>query len=458
MSAEGEPRGDRAVNARLLRTAWPLVVAMLGETVMGVVDTKIVGGLGPVALGGVALGTTIMWLTYAGVHGLMRGVNVQVSHAIGRGVRAEAAAFASAGATMGALAGVVIALACRDLSAPLRWIGIEEAMVPVASEFVAAVTLAAPANGALIALIQHRQAVGEVRAVMAVGITGNAINAVLAWALVYGHLGLPSLGVAGAGYATGLSETICLAILGWLLLRERRRAPRGSRLSLGAAMKDVARVGVPAAIERGGETMAFATFNTVLGSIAAAEIAGHQITLTVMRVSFLPGLALCEATTVLVGQALGARSLARADQVVRSGVLLAFAFMGTCGVAFAKFGGQLAAWFTADPEVAAVATKLLLAAALLQLVDAPKVVLSGALRGAKDTRAIALIGVVSIWTFVPTASLVLGKTLGLGALGGWIGLITHTVVGATLYRWRWRRGGWRQAYRDAARAAPAGSS
>ncbi|HEY8080163.1 MAG TPA: MATE family efflux transporter, partial [Labilithrix sp.] len=98
----------------LATLAWPIAAAMLGETAIGLVDTKLVGGLGAAALGGVGIATTTMFLSYALVYGLMRGVKVKTAHAIGEGRAQDGFAYARAGVAMGAAVGFVVMLACRD--------------------------------------------------------------------------------------------------------------------------------------------------------------------------------------------------------------------------------------------------------------------------------------------------------------------------------------------------------
>jgi multidrug resistance protein, MATE family len=175
-------------------------------------------------------------------------------------------------------------------------------------------------------------------------------------------------------------------------------------------------------------------------------MASHQIALACIRVSFLPGVAVSEAASVLVGQALGRRRLSEADLVVRSALRVAVVFMAGCGLLFGLFGGSLAALFSADGTVIGITRRLLLCAAVFQVLDAVNIVLRGSLRGAKDVRVTAVIGILVIWGCVPTAAYVLGKVLGLGALGGWLGFVGETSIGALLFWRRWSRGAWRLAY------------
>lgn len=448
----GDTRGDRDTTRELVMLAWPIATAMLGETAMGLVDTKLVGGLGPAALGGVGLATVLVFVTYSFVFGLQRGVKVRSSHAYGQSRDRDTFAYAKTGLAFGFGFGALVLAACRDVEPLLVRLGIEASIVPFARDFLAAVTLGAPAICAYAALVHHRHAIGDSRTPMLVGLGGNAVNAALAWSLIYGHLGLPALGARGAGYATALTQWLLLLTLLALFVRdEERLAPEPRVIGLRKAARGVFGMGAPIGAQYLAETLAFASFTAVLGSIGPEEIAANQIAFNLMRVSSLPGLAVAEAGSVLVGRALGARDLALADRVTKSALSVAVAFMAACGVAFALGGGRVGSLFTADAGVRAVTTRLLLVAAVFQVLDAVNLVLRCALRGAKDVRAVAVFGVVVVWSFVPTSAYALGKLCGMGALGGWLGFVGSTFVGALVFWVRWRRGAWRAAYRVASR-------
>ncbi len=200
--------------------------------------------------------------------------------------------------------------------------------------------------------------------------------------------------------------------------------------------------------------LAFTMFTALLGSMGAEQIAAHQIALAVIRTSFLPGAAVAEAASVMVGNALGRRSLRDADRAARSALGMAVTFMAGCGVVFAIAGGLIAGAFTPDPAVAHVARSLLWIAAAFQILDAVNLVLRGALRGARDVRVPMLLGIGIVWTCVPTAALLLGRMAGWGAIGGWCGFLVETTLGATLFAARWRRGAWRDEYLRPALHAP----
>jgi MATE family multidrug resistance protein len=428
----------------LIALAWPIAAGMFSETLLGLVDTKLVGGLGASAIGGVGVATTLMYLNYSTVFGVMRAVKVRTAYATGEGRPADGVRYATSGALLGAVAGVIVWAIARDVSGLLALLRVDPRIAPYARDYLSAVTFGAPATCALAALINHRQAMGDARSQMIVGVGGNVVNVFLSYGMIYGHFGLPRIGVAGSGYGTAVSEWLELVAMIALHVRESRGARPA--IAYGRAMREVLGIGIATGLHFGGEMLAFTAFTAVLGSIGGADMAAHQIALITIRTSFLPGIAVGEASCVLVGRALGARRLDLADRANRAALVTAVTFMAACGVVFGLFGENIARGFTSDPDVIRIATRLLIVAAFFQILDAFNVVLRGSLRGAADVRVTAILGIAIIWTCVPTAAFFLGKLAGWGALGGWCGFVAETIFATIIFGARWSRGAWRDQY------------
>jgi MATE family multidrug resistance protein len=443
------PSGVDAIGAismlrELITLAWPIAAGMLSETLLGLVDTKLVGGIGTGALAGVGVASMLMYLNYSTVFGVMRAVKVRTAFAVGEGRPADGARYATVGAILAGALGIVVWVVTRDITSVLGLLHIDPRIVPYAREYMAAVTYGAPATCALTALVNHRQALGDTRTPMTIGMAGNVVNVFLSFGLIYGHFGLPRLGVAGCGYGTASVEYLELFVM-LALLRRDVRAGAGT-LPYRKAAREVLAIGVPTGLHFGGECLAFTAFVSILGSIGGAEMAAHQIALATIRTSFLPGVAVGEASCILVGRALGARRLDRADRANRAALITAATFMTACGIVFGIFGPAIAHAFTHDPDVVRIATHLLLVAALFQVLDAFNVVLRGSLRGAADVRATAVIGIAITWTCVPTAAFFLGRVADWGALGGWFGFLVETSLSSLLFGRRWTHGAWRKQY------------
>lgn len=453
--AVGRPRdrAERQVQRELVALAWPIATALLGDTLMGLVDTKLVGSLGPASLGGVGIATMFVFLIYALVFGLVRGVKIRVAYAVGGNRREDAARYVHAGLVLSGIAGLAAFVLGRDVGWALRALHVDADLVEPARAFLSAITYGSPATCMLAALIQHRQAIGDTRTPMVIGLAGNVLNAALAIALIYGLAGLPALGVRGCGFATAVTQWLELGVMLWVFVSESRGAKKKSALSFRAALAEVSELGVPTGLQFGAEMLAFVTFTAILGNIGSRQIAAHQIALNTIRASFLPGVAIGEAASIMVGIALGSPTsrelrLAQADRVTRSALRVAVGFMAACGVVFALFGGVIVSIFSADAEVVTVGRRLLLVAAVFQVLDAFNIVLRGALRGAKDVRVVAFLGITIVWTCIPTAAYVLGKHLGMGALGGWIGFVAETTLSTILFGRRWKKGAWRDRVSD----------
>lgn len=434
----------------ILHLAWPICAAMLGETVIGIVDTFLVAGLGKAAIGGVGLATIFMFLSYSFVYGLMRAVKIRTSHAVGEGRRDVSFSFLLSGVLLGLAAGVGVFAFGRDASWLFALTKADPTIVPYAKDFLAAITWGAPATCAFAALIQHRQAMGDSRSPMILQLTGNVFHGFLGYGLIYGKFGLPALGARGAGFATSMTEVLLFLSLGALSLSDGRKyfVPAVARLR--TATKEVLSTGLPTGLQFAIEVFAFTAFTSILGSIASTEIAAHQIALNVIRASFLPGIAISEAACVLVGQSLGKGDPGRVPRIARSALRLGMGFMAFCGIVFATFGGAIARGFTSDGDVIRVATRLLYIAAAFQVLDAVSIVLRGVLRGAKDSTFVAICGVSVALLTIPTFAYVLGKQMGMGAVGGWLGFIAETTLNAAILYVRLRRMKWSEGSAAAA--------
>jgi MATE family multidrug resistance protein len=233
-----------------------------------------------------------------------------------------------------------------------------------------------------------------------------------------------------------------------------RRARGTARIEWKKAAREVLDLGLPMGLHFGLEMLAFTAFNALISSFGAAEMAASHLTMNTVRASFLPGIAVGEAASVLVARALARRRIAEADRVTRLALAMSMTFMGVCGLGFALAGGSIAGLFSSDAAVVGVAKRLFLVAAVFQVLDAANMVLRCSLRGAKDVRWVAVVGTTIVWVCIPTAALVLGHLCHLGAVGGWIGFVGETTFGAALMWRRWTHGSWRIAFGEKRASAP----
>lgn len=426
----------------MLRLAWPIIVAQVGVMLLGVVDTAMVGRVGPDAVAAVALGH-IYWVNVSvpGI-GLLLVLDPVVSQAFGasdeRGV--------SRGLQRGVLLAVLISIPTAFALIPGEWffgaLRQPTEVTPVAASYARWTALSAIPFFVFVALRQSLQAMGHTRAIVASIIAGNALNVVLNWALIYGHLGFPALGVIGSAISTVIGRWAMLAIVVWMARAElwprlSRWAPESWQLRpLGRMLV----VGMPVALQQWLEVGVFAAGAIAIGWIGVAPLAAHEIAINLAALTFMVPLGVSAAAAAIVGRAIGRGDMAaaRRDSVAAIGVGLAFMLI-SAGI-FLAAPGALASLFLSDPPTRAIAASLIVIAGVFQVFDGIQCVCAGILRGTADTRVPMLIHLGGFWGVGAPLGLVLAFDAGLGPRGIWYGYLGSlaAVAVAQLMRVRWR--------------------
>jgi MATE family multidrug resistance protein len=411
----------------MLRLALPVVVAELGWTTMSTVDTLMVGRLGAEAIGAVALGSALfLGVTIFGM-GLLLGLDTVISQAYGAGNLRDC--------QRSLVHGIYLAFALTPpltlvLYGIVRWLprfgvapGVLELTVPYMG----------PIIGSLLPLLlyaatrRYLQATGHERVVMAAYIAANLLNAFVNWTLIFGKLGLPRLGVAGAAWATLLSRLFMAGFLLMAVVYYDRKGPR-QLLPLPLAIEwgrilRLLDLGIPAALQITLEVGLFSAATALAAGLDAASLAAHQIAITVASTTFMVPYGMASAAAVRVGQAVGRRD---SEGVLRAGwtaIAFGVGFMGIAALALWIVPRPIIAFFTTDAGVLAVGVSLLSVAALFQLFDGLQVVTIGVLRGLGDTRTPMFAGFFGYWVLALPAGWALAFPIGLGVRGLWFGML-----------------------------------
>ncbi len=427
----------------LVRLAGPIAVSMLSYSVMTLVGTLFVGRLGAAALAGIGVGGVMAFgLLCFGV-GTLRSVKVLVSQAVGAGRREQASAYVGAGVCLAVAVGVF------DIAAGRLGAGVLTAFVKGADAsrwaqaYLKVRVLVAPAALACVTLREARYGLGDATSPMRATLAANLLNIALDFVLVY-RLGW---GVAGAAWSTVIAGHFELA---WLVLTQRLAGPPVSfdRRAL-ASVPVVWRLGVPIGLQMLLEVGAFGTLTAIVASMGETQAGAHQIALQVCHVSFLPAFALGEAASILAGQAVGAGEVRLVRRVGRLALVVAVAYTAICGLAFALLARVIARAFGDDPSLVHATTLLLYVAAAFQVFDGASLVARSMLRGTGDVRYAAVVSVITSWVCTPPLAYALGRTAGLGAVGGWLGICLEIIVGTAILWWRLEGGGWLRSARRA---------
>ncbi len=438
---------EAATPRHVLKLAWPVMVSMVSYSLMSAADAVFVGRLGTVPLAAIGLAVTTTWLFLALPVGLLRGVRVAVSQATGaeRTLTADALGWQALWLAIGA--GVIVGLAAQASPWIFSVLGATPEVSAEAWIYFQIRALAAPVALVELALTAWFEGRGDTRTPMRVNVTSNLLWVALDAVLVPGWGPIPGLGIAGAAWAGVIAMGFAAVWLLALALPRLRTASWRPRRTL---LKESTRLGTPIGVQRLLDVVAWTALTGVLASISDVQLAAHVVAIRVLLTSFLPGMAIAEATAVLVGQSVGARRPDQARAAWWAGVRTAVVVMAAGGALFVTVPNLLLAPFGVTPEVAAIARQLLLIAAVFQMIDAIATVTYLSLDGAGDTRFTLVASLSLSWGVKLPIGIVLARGAGLGAVGGWLGLTAELVVLLAVLVWRWRSGRW---YRASAPAA-----
>jgi MATE family, multidrug efflux pump len=424
--------GVRGEFAPMLRLAAPVVLAELGWMFMGVVDTFMVGRLGPEAIGAVGVGSSLfMALAIFGL-GILLGLDTLVSQAYGAQRLDDCHRWLFHGTALAIALAVPLTIACFAVDAFLGVWGLDARVLPLTRQYFRVVLWSSLPLLLYAAFRRYLQALTLVRPVMIALVSANVINAFANYFLIYGGLGIPPLGVAGAAWATVLSRIYMAGfLLITILIAERQFAIRlfeiPARLEM-ARCRRLVTLGFPAAMQAGLEVGVFAAATTLAGRFAPAQVAAHQIAMNMAAVSFMVPLGLASAAAVRVGHSVGRKDPAGTARSGWTAIIMGVGFMALAAMTFVLAGRHLIGAFTHDLGVIAIGVVLLRVAAVFQLFDGLQGVTTGVLRGVGDTRTPMLWNLAGHWGIGLPLGYWLAFTRGWNVIGLWFGLSAGLII------------------------------
>ena len=427
----------------MIALAVPVVLSELGWMAQGVVDTIMVGRLGPAAIGAVALGNAVYYTPSLFGIGLLLGLDTTVAQAFGRRDHDECHRWLAQGVYLACIATLPIMMLVAAASYGFARFGITPVVALPASGYLRILNW-----GTLPLLLyggtrRYLQGVGQVRVITVTYVLANLLNWFGNWALIYGRFGFPALGVNGSAISTCVARVgMAAALLGFAWRYERTRGHPLFRHWAGPSfekMMQLLRLGAPAAGQIVLEVGAWNMATLSAGWLTPVALATHQIAMNYASVTYMVPLGISAAAAVSVGHAVGADDPARARRAGWLALGLGTAFMMLAAVVFLVAPGPLIALYTRDPQVMAVGPGLLWVAAAFQIFDGIQTVCTGALRGLGETRAPMLANFVGYWVLGLPLGLTLCFVLRWGIYGMWIGLTLALIVISVTLLLRWRR-------------------
>ena len=419
-----------------LALALPMTAGQVGQMLLGFSDSIMVGRLGVVPLAACAFANGILNVLYVTCIGLLAGVSILVAQAHGAGRGREAGETLRHGLAIALVTGTGLGLAVTFGYPLLRHLGEPPAVVAQARPFLVIVGWSLlPALGWQ-CLKQYCDSLSHPVLPMTAMLAAVVLNIFLSWVLIYGHLGAPALGLAGAAWATFVTRGLLTAATAVLILRARRfrdrRPPRWWAALSWLALRAQLALGLPVALQLLLEVGLFSAAAVMMGWLGAGALAAHQVAISYAALTFMVPLGLGIAVSVRVSQAVGAGEWTRVRRIGLSGIGMAAAVMCLTASAFLAFGATLAGFFIRDAATAALAAQLLAVAGVFQIFDGAQIVSMSALRGLSDGRVPTGVAFVAYWLVALPTCYFVGSASRAGARGVWWGLALGLAVAATL--------------------------
>lgn len=441
---------SQSVSRRLFGLALPIMGLNVLNVLALAVDTAMLGRIdrAEAALTGLGFATQLAFLLMVAMWGLTVGTVAFVSRAHGAEDAARVNHILNQSTMLTLGLGLLVATVGNGVAAPLlTLLGAEGEAQTAGLAYLRTMLVGSVFTYINILYAAVLRGVGNTKLPFFVALGSNALNVVLNYGLILGHWGLPALGIQGAAIGTVLSQATAAFTLSILLNRgivPHLSAPLKLHKIDVPLAKDLVRIGLPASLDI---LVLNASFLSIVGMLARVDqlaVAAHGIGLRIQALAFVPGLGVSQATSAMVGQALGGGDVAEAKRVLRASVLLTTGIMTVlAAVTFAA-----APWIVAIFDIAQGTSLSEFSVTWIRLLGicmpavGTYIAFAGLFQGAGETRTTLRINAWSTLVFQIPASAVLGFVLSMGAPGIWLAFPLGFVLKAALALRAYRQGTW----------------
>ena len=433
---------------KLIKISLPILLAQIAQNSMGLADTIMAGRVSSTDMAAISVGASIWMPLVLFGQGLLLALPPTISYLNGSGQRHRIAHQVRQGIWLVLGVSIPLGLLIYFCEIPLQYMQMESKMSDLARDYLHAMLWGLPAYLMLINFRCLNDGIAKTKPAMVITFLGLLLNIPLNYIFIYGKFGMPSFGAVGCGIATAIVNwAMCLMMMFYSYTNAQERSLKVFsqliEMPNPKTLKKLLRLGLPIAIALCCEVALFALTSLMLSPLGSTIVASHQITLNTSSFIFMFPLSIGMATTILVGQALGAGSPQNAKKMSYAALLLGLTVTIITALITIFFRYEIASIFVTDEIVIAMAANLLLFAALYQFSDTIQMVVGGILRGYKDTKVILYITLFSYWVIGVPLGYTLGRTDCLvpriDAKGFWIAFVVSLTFAAILLSLRMKK-------------------
>ena len=420
-----------------VRIAFPIMLSLAGQAVVQMADNIMVGRLGAPELAAVSLAGIIIMNTMVVGMGIATGLTPLVGQAHAQNDSERVAGFFQNSLLVNTAVSLLLTAFLFSLMPFLSMMGQPEEVIVLSKGYYILTSLSVIPFILFMTFKQYMEGIGNTKVAMVITISCNVMNIILNYMFIYGKLGAPNLGVAGAGLATLISRTMMPAVFLFYTRRSAIHATvfqffRRTNVS-GRKIKQLLQVGYPIAGQMVVEFLSLSLITVMMGWLGTVPLAANQIALSMINLTFMISSGIAGASTILISHEFGRHNFAKMRRHAHAAFRLSVVFMTGAAIIYALFGAQIASVFTPDREVIEVARRLFYVVAVFEIFDGLQVTALGALRGITDVKRPMIYAFISyVFVAVPLAS-VTGILLDFGAPGLLSGFCGGLMFAAALF-------------------------
>lgn len=426
--------------AETLSLAYPVIIGQLGIIMMGVVDSMMVGRLGPIPLAAASLGNSLIFIILIFGLGASQVVSPIVAILVGGKRFSECGIYFRQSLLVNIALSVIMTILILIGLNFLHLLNQPAEVIRLAFVYMMIVGFSAIPLMLFQTYKQFIEGLSVMKPAMIITLLANIINAVANWVLIFGKFGAPQLGLAGAAWATFSSRVFMALVIMIYVMKNKKFKQydvtfhfRGLNLKV---IKKLLQLGLPSGFQYFFEVGAFSFAVVMIGWIGANQLAAHQIAINLASISFMGVLGISQAASIRVGNAMGQQNIQNIRRAGFTAVGLGAFIMMFSGIIFIVFHNFLPSLYIDDKEVISIASRLIIIAALFQLSDGTQAVGIGVLRGLTDVKGPTVITFLAYWVISLPIGYFLGFVFNLGVDGVWIGLLIGLTASALMLTFR----------------------
>lgn len=434
--------------SQVVKIAWPALAELTLVQLCSVVDTMMVGRLGSSALASVGYCTQPKFLLLAAFIALSSGSTALIARFKGAEEKDNANLALTQSIILSFILSLILSFVGFIFSKEMViFMGAEnEGTIKAATAYMQIQMLGFVFNAVTLAITAGLRGIGKTKVSMYYNLAANVFNVIFNYLLIYGKFGFPRMEVAGASLATVIGQILAFIMAMVVVLNKKAYLHINLKdlFKIDFSMwKRILNIGVPAMFEQVALRIGLIIYTLTVTSLGETLYATHQIGINIMSISFMNGQAFGIAAASLLGQSMGMKRIDKGKAYTFECRKLGMIISLTLSCIFIFLRAPIIELFSNEREIIIEGSKIMIILAINQPIQASQLILSGALRGAGDTKTVAVATLIGMLLIRPISSIIAVKYLGLGLLGAWSAVIIDQVVRSIITYVRFAGEKWR---------------